>query len=287
MARKYELITELYQRTVAGLAAPQEWQRFLTTACRNFRLPFDEQVLVFAQRPDATAVLTIEGRNGWNQRFGRWVNRGATGIAVFDGDAVGRSRLKYYFDISDTHESRFARSVPVWTMRPEFEPAVIETLENSFGKLADQTGLAAALLSAAQNAVEDNMPDYLTELKSCRENSFLEELDDLNALNEKVKAQGGEVVGINTETLDGNHQGIDAAKKLLAATGASYRNIYFASGSDAGKFALNIMAFPTTYVFDRDGNVVGQPLLGGIDKEENLAALQKNIDAALAKDSAK
>ena len=99
--------------------------------------------------------------------------------------------------------------------------------------------------------------------------------------------QGGEVVGINTETLDGNQQGIDAAKKLLAATGASYRNIYFASGSDAGKFALNIMAFPTTYVFDRDGNVVGQPLLGGIDKEENLAALQKNIDAALAKDNAK
>ena len=115
----------------------------------------------------------------------------------------------------------------------------------------------------------------------------VEELDDLNALNEKVKAQGGEVVGINTETLDGSQQGIEAAKKLLAAKGASYRNIYFASGSDAGKFALNIMAFPTTYVFDRDGNVVGQPLLGGIDKEENLAALQKNIDAALAKDSAK
>ena len=115
----------------------------------------------------------------------------------------------------------------------------------------------------------------------------VEELDDLNALNEKVKAQGGEVIGINTETLDGNQQGIDAAKKLLAAKGASYRNIYFASGSEAGKFALNIMAFPTTYVFDRDGNVVGQPLLGGIDKEENLAALQKNIDAALAKDSAK
>ena len=180
MARKYELITERYQRTVAGLAAPQEWRRFLTTACRNFRLPFDEQVLVFAQRPDATAVLTIEGRNGWNQRFGRWVNRGATGIAVFDDTQPGRSRLKYYFDISDTHESRFARPVPVWTMRPEFELAVIETLENSFGKLADQTGLAAALLSAAQNAVEDNVPDYLSELKSCRENSFLEELDDLN-----------------------------------------------------------------------------------------------------------
>ena len=180
MARKYELITELYQRTVAGMATPQEWQRFLATACHNFRLPFDEQVLLYAQRPDATAVLPIEGKNGWNQRFGRWVNRGATGIAVFDGDAVGRSRLKYYFDISDTHESRFARPVPVWTMRPEYESAVIEALENSFGELADKTDLAAALLSAVRNAVEDNMPDYLTELKYYKENSFLEELDDLN-----------------------------------------------------------------------------------------------------------
>ena len=95
MARRYETITELYHETIAGLAAPQVWQSFLTTACHNFRLPFDEQVLLFAQRPDATAVLPIDGKNGWNQRFGRWVNRGATGIAVFDGDAVGRSRLKF------------------------------------------------------------------------------------------------------------------------------------------------------------------------------------------------
>lgn len=180
MARRYEIITELYRKTVADLAAPQTWQSFLTTACHNFRLPFDEQVLLYAQRPDATAVLPIEGKNGWNKRFGRWVNRGATGIAVFDGDAVGRSRLKYYFDISDTHESRFARPVPIWTMRPEYEPAVIEVLENSFGELEDKTDLAAALLSAAKNAVEDNMPDYLTELKYYKENSFLEELDEMN-----------------------------------------------------------------------------------------------------------
>lgn len=114
----------------------------------------------------------------------------------------------------------------------------------------------------------------------------VEELDDLNTLNQQVKEQGGEVIGINTETLDGNPQGIETAKQLLAATGASYRNIYFDSGSKAGSFALGIMAFPTTYVFDRNGKVVGEPLLGGIDKEENLAALQKNIDAALAKDAA-
>lgn len=180
MARKYEIITELYQRTIAGLSAPQAWQNFLTTACRNFRLPFDEQVLVYAQRPDATAVLTIEGASGWNQRFGRWVNRGATGIAVFDGESNGRSRLKYYFDISDTHESRFSRPVPLWIMRPEFEPAMIEILENNFGELSDKFDLANALLSAAKNAVEDNMADYLSELHHYKEDSFLEELDDLN-----------------------------------------------------------------------------------------------------------
>ena len=180
MARRYETITELYHKTIAGLAAPQAWQSFLTTACHNFRLPFDEQVLLYAQRPDATAVLTIDGRNGWNQRFGRWVNRGATGIAVFDSESIGRSRLKYYFDISDTHESRFARPVPIWAMRPEDESAVVEALENSFGELADKNSFAAALLSASQNAVQDNMPDYLAELKYYKENSFLEELDDLN-----------------------------------------------------------------------------------------------------------
>lgn len=180
MARKYKIITELYRETILGLMSPQNWQSFLSTACHNFRLPFDEQVLLYAQRPDATAVLPIEGRNGWNRRFSRWVNRGATGIAVFDGESVGRSRLKYYFDISDTHESRFARPVPIWTMRPEYEPTVIESLENSFGELEDKADLASALLSAAKNAVEDNMQDYLTELKYYKESSFLEELDDLN-----------------------------------------------------------------------------------------------------------
>ena len=115
----------------------------------------------------------------------------------------------------------------------------------------------------------------------------VEELDDLQALSSKVKEQGGQLIGINTETLDGNQQGIEEAKRLLAAAGADYRNIYFDANSEAGTFALGIMAFPTTYVFDREGNVVGQPLLGGIDKEENLAALQKTIDQALAKDSAK
>ena len=180
MARKYEIITELYRRTQASVTAPKAWQEFLTSACRNFRLSFDEQLLVYAQRPDATAVLTIEGPNGWNKRFGRWVNRGATGIAVFDGEHNGRSRLKYYFDISDTHPSRFARPVPIWSMQPEYEAEVIDALENSFGELSEKKDLASALLSAAKNAVEDNMTDYLAELQYYKENSFLEELDELN-----------------------------------------------------------------------------------------------------------
>ena len=177
MATKYELITELYTRTQKSVTAPQEWQRFLSTACRNFRLSFDEQLLLYAQRPDATAVLEIDK---WNRQFGRWVNRGATGIAVFDGDTTGRARLKYYFDVSDTHPGRFSRRVPIWTMRREYEQEVTEALENSFGELENKYSLASALISAAKNAVEDNMQDYLQELHYYKENSFLEELDDLN-----------------------------------------------------------------------------------------------------------
>ena len=177
MAILYKALTELYRETQRKVTAPDQWQAFLASACRNYRLTFDEQLLVYAQRPDATAVLEIER---WNRQFGRWVNRGANGIAVFDGEHTGKPRLKYYFDISDTHEARFPRPVPIWTVREEYTPDIIETLENSFGELEHKEDLGAALLSAAKNAVEDNMPDYLSELKTLTEGSFLEELDELN-----------------------------------------------------------------------------------------------------------
>ena len=181
MASKYEIITALYRESVKGLAKNHHtWTAFLHSACYNYRLPFDEQVLIHAQRPDATAVLEIEGKNGWNQKFGRWVNRYATGIAVFDRHHAGRQRLKYYFDISDTHESRFARQVPIWEYKPEYEAAVIEALENRFGELRDKSDLQSALHSVAKNAVEDNLPDYLSELIRYRADSFLEDYDDLN-----------------------------------------------------------------------------------------------------------
>lgn len=166
MAIRYKALTELYQETQRKVTAPAEWQQFLTSACRNYRLSFDEQLLVYAQRPDATAVLEIER---WNKRFGRWVNRGANGIAVFDGEHSGKQRLKYYFDVSDTHEGRFSRPVPLWTVRSEYAPDIIEALENSFGELEQKDNLGAALLSAAKNAVEDNIHDYLSELSHLTE----------------------------------------------------------------------------------------------------------------------
>lgn len=170
MARKYEIITELYRRCIHRFSGnPAEWAAFLRSACQNYKLTFDEQVLVYAQRPDATAVLEIEK---WNRRFGRWVNRGATGIAVFDREHPGKQRLKYYFDISDTHESDMACPVPVWKIKPKYEADIAETLENHFGELEDKTGLESALISAAQNAAGDNLPDYLSELLGYKPDSY-------------------------------------------------------------------------------------------------------------------
>ena len=171
MARKYNLISEMYRRTAHAVVSDvQNWQAFLRCACRNYRLRFDEQLLIYAQRPDATAVLEIER---WNDKFGRWVNRGAKGIAVFEDADRSRQRLIHYFDISDTHESRYSRPVPIWDMKPEYTDDVIESLENTFGELENKDSLADAVMSAAKNAVEDNIPDYLSDLMYAADDSFL------------------------------------------------------------------------------------------------------------------
>ena len=176
MPTKFQLITELYDQTVQSVTGSyQSWTGFLRAACYNYKCPFDDQILIYAQRPDATAVLEMER---WNRQFGRWVNRGAKSIAVFGDD--GQNCLKLYFDVSDTHASRFARPLPIWTMHPAFEPEVIETLEATFGNLAEKENLADAVRSACHNAVADNITDYLQDLRECREDSLLEELDDLN-----------------------------------------------------------------------------------------------------------
>ena len=176
MARKYDLISELYNRTCKTVVSnPQNWQAFLASACRNYKLRYDEQLLVYAQRPDATAVLEIEQ---WNKIFGRWVNRGARGIAVFADENRTRQRLTHYFDISDTHESRYSRTVPIWDMRQEYEADVIETLESTFGEIENKSSLAEAIMGAARNAAEDNIPDYLQDLYYATEGSSFEEVEE-------------------------------------------------------------------------------------------------------------
>ena len=177
MAAKYQLITELYRRTgVAVAKSPQAWQGFLSSACRNYKCRFDEQLLIYAQRPDAVAVAKLET---WNRQFKRWVNKDSKGIAVFDPKGR-RNTLKYYFDVSDTHEGYYgSRPVPIWQMDERYEQAVMERLSDRFGDV-ESTDLASALMETAKNAVEDNLQDYFSQLKDCTKDSFLEELDDFN-----------------------------------------------------------------------------------------------------------
>ena len=177
MAAKYQLITELYRRTGIAVAKnPQAWQGFLSSACRNYKCRFDEQLLIYAQRPDAVAVAKLET---WNRQFKRWVNKDSKGIAVFDPKGR-RNTLKYYFDVSDTHEGYYgSRPVPIWQMDERYEQAVMERLSDRFGDV-ESTDLASALMETAKNAVEDNLQDYFSQLKDCTKDSFLEELDDFN-----------------------------------------------------------------------------------------------------------
>ena len=177
MAAKYQLITELYRRTGVAVAKnPQAWQGFLASACRNYKCRFDEQLLIYAQRPDAVAVAEL---NTWNRLFKRWVNKDSKGIAVFDPKGR-RNTLKYYFDVSDTHEGYYgSRAVPIWQMDRRYEQPVMERLSDRFGG-TESGDLAAVLMETAKNAVEDNLTDYLSQLKDCTKDSFLEGLDDLN-----------------------------------------------------------------------------------------------------------
>ena len=174
MPNKFELITKAYSDGCADvIRSPQNWCEFLSSACYNYRLRFDKQLLIFIQRPDATAVLEFEK---WNKRFNRKINRNAKGIAVFAD--VERTKIKHYFDISDTNENELSRPVPIWKYKDEYENDVIETFENTFGALSNKNDIVDAVMSAADNAVEDNTIDYIAELPSIKNDSFLEELDD-------------------------------------------------------------------------------------------------------------
>ena len=115
-------------------------------------------------------------------------------------------------------------------------------------------------------------------------NPCVGELSELDALNKELAEKGGSLIGVNTFTLDGDETAISEAKDVLAKKGATYQNVYFDSDGEAGKFTTNIFAYPTTYVVDRSGNIVGEPIVGAITEKKQAETLQKLIDQALAAD---
>ena len=173
MANTFEHIRKLYNNTCEDIVrSPTVWQNFLGSACYNFRLPFDEQLLIYAQRPDAKAVLSF---NSWNNRFNRMVNRGAKGIAVVD-DSADNPKLKYYFDISDTSERENSKPVPIWKYEDSFKDDVIKTLQNAYDIASDD--IYNAVWETSKVLVEDNINDYNADLVMCKNDSFLEELSE-------------------------------------------------------------------------------------------------------------
>lgn len=175
MSTKYERISELYADTCkAVVSSPKKWQEFLKSACRNYKLRFDELLLIYAQRPDATAVLEIEQ---WN-KFGRYVKRGSHGIAVFEKAKRTNQRLVHYFDISDTVNSKYARPVPIWKMKEEYENRVINGFEKRFGVIENNSTLPDAIVSTVSKTVEASIQNYKRTLIRESENSFLSDLDE-------------------------------------------------------------------------------------------------------------
>ena len=174
MASKLRLITDLYGETLTQISKnPDDWMSFLECAAMNYKYPFNDQVLIYAQRPEAVACAKIEA---WNKQIGRWVNRGAKGIALFSEDN-GYTNLRYVFDIADTN-SKFGKSFRLWSVSKPYELDIIESLENKYGELDDKSSLGLAIKSVSKILVEDNMQDYLEDLKFYRENSSLEPMTD-------------------------------------------------------------------------------------------------------------
>lgn len=202
MAGKFQLITELYAEAAGEVSRDREvWKGFLASACFNYRLRFDEQLLIYAQRPDASAVLEMEK---WNGMFHRWVNRGAKGIAVFDDSDQKSSGIRYYFDISDTHEGRDAVRVPVWSMKAGYERDVIDALVSAYGPLDNAESIYSAVISAGEKAAEESYGEYFEMLRSTGEENRIADLgtDDLRVafrtlISESVSYMIGKRLGID------------------------------------------------------------------------------------------
>ena len=278
MPNKFELITKAYSDGCADvIRSPHNWCEFLSSACYNYRLRFDEQLLIFLQRPDAMAVLEFEK---WNKRFNRKINRNAKGIAVFAD--VERTKIKHYFDISDTNENEFSRPVPIWKYKDEYENDVIETLENTFGALSNKNDIVDAVMSAADNAVEDNTVDYIAELPNIKNDSFLEELDDdsistiyRRVIKNSVAFMVLTRLGINANEYFSREDFEDAVNFNTTET----LNALGYATSDITEIALNEVS-KTVLSLEKENRIIAKSL-----KAEYTNAENKNIERSVSNDT--
>lgn len=178
MAGKYHYISALAEMTAADIVKNEnEWTRFLTTAARLYKYPFNEQMLIYAQRPDATACASLET---WNEKMNCWVNRGAKGIALIDTDSE-RPRLKYVFDVSDVHKARrIGRDPYLWELREEHKAPVLAQLEKTYGATDVNMPFEERVMEIADRIVQDYYEELLPELNYVKEGSCLDDLDELN-----------------------------------------------------------------------------------------------------------
>ncbi len=274
MAKKYELISDLYEQiSIEVTRDPQTWRLFLKTACRNYKLRFDEQLLLFAQRPDAIAVLEIER---WNTAFGRWVNRGAKGIAVFE-DSTGKSqRLKYYFDIADTHGTEQSREVPVWKMSEEYQSDVVEALKNAFGTLTDSDNLRIVIKESVVNAVDDNIDDYIYGFVKSGTGSEIDYMkpEDAEEIYKRIVTNSVvymiyERLGMDNLLTDDDFNGIEyfSTPELLNSIG-------YATG-DIARMGLGIIS-KTIRSTKKEKQQVIQPVINKISDNERSSYNERN-----------
>lgn len=274
MAKKYELISDLYEQiSIEVTRDPQTWRLFLKTACRNYKLRFDEQLLLFAQRPDAIAVLEIER---WNTAFGRWVNRGAKGIAVFE-DSTGKSqRLKYYFDIADTHGTEQSREVPVWKMSEEYQSDVAEALKNAFGTSTDSDNLRIVIKESVVNAVDDNIDDYIYGFVKSGTGSEIDYMkpEDAEEIYKRIVTNSVvymiyERLGMDNLLTDDDFNGIEyfSTPELLNSIG-------YATG-DIARMELGIIS-KTIRSTKKEKQQVIQPVINKISDNERSSYNERN-----------
>ena len=274
MAKKYELISDLYEQiSIEVTRDPQTWRLFLKTACRNYKLRFDEQLLLFAQRPDAIAVLEIER---WNTAFGRWVNRGAKGIAVFEDSAGESQRLKYYFDIADTHGTEQSREVPVWKMSEEYQSDVAEALKNAFGTSTDSDDLRIVIKESVVNAVDDNIDDYIYGIVKSGTGSEIDYMkpEDAEEIYKRIVTNSVvymiyERLGMDNLLTDDDFNGIEyfSTPELLNSIG-------YATG-DIARMGLGIVS-KTIRSTKKEKQQVIQPVINKISDNERSSYNERN-----------